>query len=671
MSRDDRKRAIGKVISVAADRFVVEMHAGTDNFTVVGFDDVHYVARLGSFLMIPVQNEYVVVEVVGLRERDIGSVGRGEGDLDKAASAKYLDVVPVGMLPQDGTTNFRFGVSLFPSLYADALYALDAELDRVFETNMPSEPAPGINGNPPVPENATRFRALSIGRSVVFEGYEVKVRMDDFFGGHIAVLGNTGSGKSCTVASVLQSLFGKADEFQARGATIVVFDVNGEYANALIPLAKENGIGVDHIVLDGTTADGKFRLPHWFLEQSEWELLLQASERTQIPVLRTALGLTGLFRETSPEALEVKEHFIATCIIECFRGADGDSPVSKFQRVVSLLQKYPTDDLNMALLQKHGANAQYGNFAGNNLHSFLDDVRAKLREDVDLPPYRRTPFTFGDLEECLDFAILYEEAHGNRQIRDYCSQLLTRFKSLRDRSEYAFMRYDLSPGDLIPTKEAFLEQILGLSPNGNHWQKCNQIIIVDMNAVEDEIVELVSSVLARMIFRLLRQAEPRNRFPVHLLLEEAHRYISESPSRYAIDASKIYERIAKEGRKYGLFLLVASQRPSELSKAVLSQCSNFVIHRIQNPDDLSQIRQMTPFISEAVLKRLPSLPKQHALVFGTSVNLPTTFKVKEAKPLPKSDDARIKELWFHEEGRPVFIELAQVKQANPAQGQVP
>lgn len=657
MSRDDRKRAIGKVISVAADRFVVEMHAGTDNFTVVGFDDVHYVARLGSFLMIPVQTEYVVVEVVGLRERDIASAGRGEGELDKASSAKYLDVVPVGMLPQDRNAKFRFGVSVFPSLYADALYALDTELDRVFETDKPSEPAPGLNGAPPVPEDATRLRALSIGRSVVFEGYDVKVRIDDFFGGHTAVLGNTGSGKSCTVASVLQSLFDKADEFHARGATFVVFDVNGEYANALMPLAKENGIGVAHVVLDGTAADGKFRLPHWFLEQSEWELLLQASERTQIPVLRTALGLTGLFRETTPEALVIKEHFIATCVIECFRGADGDSPVAKFQRVVSLLQKYPTKDLNTDLLQKYGANYQYGNFSGGNLAPFLDEVRKKLREDVDLPSYQRTPFTFDDLEESLDFAILYEEAHGNRQIRDYCSQMFTRFKSLRDRSEYAFMRYDINPNEVIPTREGFLEQLLGLSKKGEHWQKRHQIIIVDMNSVEDEVVELVSSVLARMIFRLLRQAEPRNRFPVHLLLEEAHRYISEIPSKYAIDASKIYERIAKEGRKYGLFLFVASQRPSELSKTVLSQCSNFVIHRIQNPDDLSQIRQMTPFISEAVLKRLPSLPKQHALVFGTSVNLPTTFKVREAKPLPKSDDAKIGELWFHEVGRELSISI--------------
>jgi DNA helicase HerA-like ATPase len=657
MSRDDHKRAIGKVVSVAADRFVVEMHTGTDNFTVVGFDDVHYVARLGSFLMVPVQTEYVVVEVVGLRERDIASAGRGEGELDKAASAKYLDVVPVGMLPQGRNAKFRFGVSIFPSLYADALYALDVELDRVFETDKPSEPAPGLNGAPPVPHGATRFRALSIGRSVVFDGYDVKVRLDDFFGGHTAVLGNTGSGKSCTVASVLQSLFDKVDEFHARGATFVVFDVNGEYANALMPLAKDSGIGVAHVVLDGSASGGKFRLPHWFLEQSEWELLLQASERTQIPVLRTALGLTGLFRENTPEALTIKEHFIATCVIECFRGADGDSPVAKFQRVVSLLQKYPTQDLNTSLLQKYGANYQYGNFAGGNLTPFLDEVREKLRDGVELPSYNRTPFTFDDLEECLDFAILYEEAHGNRQIRDYCSQMFTRFKSLRDRSEYAFMRYDVKPGETIPTMGAFLEQLLGLSRNGDNWQKNHQIIIVDMNAVDDEVVELVSSVLARMIFRQLRQAEPRNRFPVHLLLEEAHRYISESPSRYAIDASKIYERIAKEGRKYGLFLLVASQRPSELSKTVLSQCSNFVIHRIQNPDDLSQIRQMTPFISEAVLKRLPSLPKQHALVFGTSVNLPTTFKVREAKPLPKSDDAKIGELWFHEEGRAAFIRV--------------
>jgi len=156
-----------------------------------------------------------------------------------------------------------------------------------------------------------------------------------------------------------------------------------------------------------------------------------------------------------------------------------------------------------------------------------------------------------------------------------------------------------------------------------------------------------------------------------LLLEEAHRYIAWTPSRYAVDASRVFERIAKEGRKYGLFLMVASQRPSELSKTVLSQCSNFVIHRIQNPDDLSHIRQMTPFISEAALKRLPSLPKQHALVFGTSVNLPTTFRVRDVQPLPESDDARIRDLWFHEEGRAAQLQIGATRAPDNRHGSVP
>ena len=228
---------------------------------------------------------------------------------------------------------------------------------------------------------------------------------------------------------------------------------------------------------------------------------------------------------------------------------------------------------------------------------------------------------------------------------------------MKERQEYTFLRYQIEQEERAPSATAFLTELLGLVPSDNNLVKRDQITIVDMNAVEDEIVELVVAVLARMIFQLLRQAEPRNRFPVHLLLEEAHRYIAQAPSRYPSDAKYIYERIAKEGRKYGLFLLLASQRPNELSKTVLSQCSNFVIHRIQNPEDLSHIRQMTPHISDVVLKRLPSLPKQHALVFGTSVNLPTTLRVRDANPIPRSDDAKIRELWFHKKDRSVQIQI--------------
>lgn len=656
MSSDDRRRAIGKVTSVTADRFVIEMLGGTDNFTVVGFDDLHYVARLGSFLMIPTQSEYVVAEVVGLREKDFAGGGAGDGQLDKVGSAKYLDVVPVGMLPAECDRKFRFGVSIFPSLYADALYALDSELDRIFDTETKVVPALGHDGVDCVPPGATRYRNLKIGQSVVFEDYDVKVRIDDFFGGHIAVLGNTGSGKSCTVASILQELFEKPDEHHARGATFVVLDVNGEYNRAFETLPTIVDIGVERLILDGSAAADRFRLPHWFLDLSEWELLLQASERTQVPILRMALGLATLFGGAAADQLNgIRNHMLATCITQIL--SDETQPGAKQTRIRGILQRFNTVQINSDLIGPAIA-VNFGNMPGiDKAYQYLaggEQHPGFIIPDLKLPDYDGTPFDFSSLGDAIDLALLYEEAHGNRQIRDYCAQMVTRFKALEKRGDYRFLRHEAASA---ADPQNFLANLLGLGKIEIGHTKRAQIVILDMNAVEDEVVELVSAVVARMIFRLLRQANPRNRFPVHLLLEEAHRYVASTPSRHALDASRIFERISKEGRKYGLFLLVASQRPSELSKTVLSQCSNFVVHRIQNPDDLSQIRQMTPFISDSVLRRLPSLPKQHALVFGNSVNLPTTFKVRRADPLPASDDAKIVDLWFHEAGRPSVLSL--------------
>jgi hypothetical protein len=648
---DDTRRAIGKLVSVSSDRFVVEMHAHTDNFTVVGFDDFHYVARIGSFVVIPVQSDYVVAEVTGLREKDISPARAGPGSLERASSAKYLDVVPLGMLPKDLSEEFRFGVSTFPSLFADALYILDAELDRIFDTVAPSQIVEGESPN-------TSYKALTIGSSVVFDGYPVKVLVDEFFGGHVAVLGNTGSGKSCTASSILQSLFRKEDEYKARGATFMVFDVNGEYAAALTSLVFA-GVGVKQLKIDGTANAGSFRLPHWFLDLSEWELLLRASERAQVPILRAALDLTAVISNSDEETRKIRKHVLAKCIMAAF-SSQSDGSVAKRQRIVALLRQHGCDELTTQLLKKYGYQEQYGNFGNNqtNEDKFLSEVSSHIVEDMAFPTYANGPFSFSALEECFELALLQEEANGNKQIRDYCSQMITRFQSLRRRADYDFMRHEIDSLAETLSEEVFLRNVLGLKMEEGHSFKDSQIIILDMNDIEDEIVELVAAVLSRMIFKLLRRAEPRNAFPVHCLLEEAHRYIAEIPAAHAIDAGAIFERIAKEGRKYGLFLFVASQRPAELSKAVLSQCSNFVVHRIQNPDDLSQIRQMTPFISEAVLRRLPSLPKQHALVFGNAVKLPTTFKVREASPRPHSEDSRIRRLWFHAARKPASIRLS-------------
>lgn len=673
MATDDRRRAIGKVVSVSADRLIVELHRGSDNFMVVGFDDVHYVARLGSFVIIPVLSEYVVAEVVGIRERDpVASKPTYEDapELDKAASAKYLDLVPVGMLPQKRDGDFRFGVSTFPSLYADALYTLDDELDRIFEVAEWEERATADHE-----DKTTRLKALTIGSSVVFQGYDVKVRIDEFFGGHAAVLGNTGSGKSCTIASVLQSLFEKPNELIARGATFVLLDVNGEYRTAFAKLppsikrlyvqVSPNPFAAAPTPLDASEATAVFRLPHWFMSVEEWELLLRASERTQQPVLRTALGLSSLFSTGSGKGLDaLRDHILASCML-CILQGDASS-ASKKDRITALLSSFRTERLNIATLRQLIV-VDFGEM--KKIKELIALLEQCVLDDVSLPGYANREFDFSKLEIALDIALLYEEAHGNRQIRDYCSQMVTRLKWVKNREEFAFLRM---PPDKLDADEhevsAFVDRFLGVTNRQGRYYKSAQIVILDMNEAADEVVEVASSVLARLVFDRLRRAEPRNRFPVNLILEEAHRYASEHPPKHAIDASKIFERIAKEGRKYGLFLMLSSQRPSDLSKTVLSQCSNYVVHRIQNPDDLFHIRQMTPFISESVLKRLPSLPKQHALIFGNSVNLPTTFRVRDVEPKPKSDDAAIRELWFRSEGLPVELVPAVATTASDQPG---
>jgi uncharacterized protein len=638
---------LGRIVAVVADRFTVELNFESDSFTLVGFDDQHYVARLGSFVLIPLQNSYVITEVISLREREAASDEQIQtilADNQGSNAIKFLEVVPVGTLPLDSDESFRFGVTNFPPLYAQALYAETEDLDRIFDVWNAVEVI-GADQNGP-----TRTRAFEIGTSVIFEDYGVKVRIDEFFGGHNAILGNTGSGKSCTVAAMLQSIFEKSNEYKAVGATFVILDTNGEYAQAFSDLRIPIKSRLTFIPGGGSTTLGsqpsengiEMRLPHWFLSAEEWELLLRASERAQRPILRMALGLTTIFSQS--ELDESKNHIMATAISAVL--ASSDSVASKAARIRGMVQAFETRAFTLATVSPMLA-ISYGAFADDS-RALFQLVERNTIEEFQMPEYSNQPFELSDLIAAIDLAILHEEAHGNTHIRDYCSSLLTRAKSIRDRSEFRFM--DPSRQEVVENRldiESFVLEILGLSKTGDGgYEKTHQVSIVDMSGIDDEIVEIASSVITRLIFEFLKSIPVRSSIPVNLVLEEAHRYVSEEKSDYAVDATKVFERVAKEGRKYGLLLTVASQRPSELSKTVLSQCSNYVVHRIQNPDDLQNIKRMTPFISEAILNRLPALPKQHALIFGNAVNLPMIFRVRDARPRPKSDDAKVSAAWF-------------------------
>ncbi len=631
MIKDDKERVIGKLISINSDKFTVELLNQSINFTINGFEDIYQYAQINGYVILPYQDFYIVAEIFGVRERDSDIKWQGEKEqiLNKSNSVKYLDINPIGTIQKE---KFRYGVSIFPTLYTDVLYIKKEELDIIFEYNDDEIP---INNS----DNSTKLKLLEIGSSTIFPDYKVKININDFFGSHSSILGNTGSGKSCTISSMIQTLF-KKENYSAVGASFLFFDVNGEYHKAFSQL-DNNEIEVKYFSINETKNNDSFEykneitknidydnfiLPHWFLNIDEWALLLQASEKTQLPILRSALGFSQNMDRIS------RNHIFASNILFVYE--NWESPVAKRQRIVSLIEKGSFDDIDVSKY-----NALYGNMNNVDENAFKNSVKAHINIDTfNFPKYNNEFFDFDKFDDSIDEAILYEEFHGNKQIRDYCSSLMTRFKSLKERQEFNFLTQNKEEVD----KKEFLDDLLGLKND----KKKTQITIIDLNSVEDEVVEVISCVITRMIFERLKIIPVRNSFPVNLVLEEAHRYISEYKNSHFGEANKIFERVAKEGRKYGLFLMVSSQRPSELSKTVLSQCSNFIVHRIQNPDDLNHIRQMTPHISSNILFRLPSIPTQHALVFGSSVQIPTLFKVNDAYPLPNSANSDIIKHWF-------------------------
>ena len=621
MTKEDKQRVIGKVVAINSDRFSVELLSGLDNFNVNGYDDIHYFAQLNSYVIVPYQNYYIVAEVSGVREKDLNVPFSNptEQILSKIQAGKYLEVLPIGTIKDD---QFDFGVSVYPTLYSDVLYIKEQELDTIFKTNSSKKPI----GN-----DKYRYTSLPIGKSIIFPDYEVKIDIDKFFGSHSAVLGNTGSGKSCTIASMLQTLY-KLENNSATGSTFIFFDVNGEYKQAFKNLKDNKDIQVTNFSIDTEATNEKFQLPHWFLNIDEWALLLKASEKSQLPILRNALGFTQNLSQ------EIISHIYACNIMYVYE--HWESSVTKRQRIISLIDK------SKIAIDYSKLDAKFGNFSNKQEEdNFKISVKNYIKEDVNIDlKFNSNYFEFKDLEQALENAILYEEYHGNKQIRDYCSSMITRFKSIKEREDFKFLTTTQNDKSI----DEYIYSLLGIEKQEDNAIKKNQVIIIDLNSANDETVEVISCVISRLIFEKLKTAKNRNQFPINLVLEEAHRYISTESGKIFGDANRIFERIAKEGRKYGMFLLVSSQRPSELSRTVLSQCSNFIVHRIQNPEDLSHIRQITPHISETILKRLPSIPTQHALIFGHSVNLPTTFKVNEANPKPKSDNNEISKNWFKE-----------------------
>ena len=277
------------------------------------------------------------------------------------------------------------------------------------------------------------------------------------------------------------------------------------------------------------------------------------------------------------------------------------------------------------------------------------------------------PIWFNYQELCTKFidAAIAQEGTNNSRITEYVSTLRLRMNSFLNDKRIAV------PLMLKDTKEEnknilaeFIAFLLGdfnrlfkdgesghfIGEYNNRFQandedKTNQVTIIDVSQLPFEVLETVTALLGRIIIEFVSHFIPENRgqYPIAIILEEAQNYISEKNESVA---KTVFERIAREGRKYGISLIVCSQRPSELSKTVLSQCNSFIIHRLQNPEDQKYVRELVSSANADILDQLPIIPQQHAIVTGDCVRTPIQVRIEDVSPTPNSRNPKYIDKWL-------------------------
>lgn len=608
--------SIGKIIQIDSQNILAELYKDIGNYINTA-DGIRFVGEIGSYVSISEFNRKIIAEIISVEDKNF---------ISNKALSKPLDirVVKLNLVGEICNHHFTFGVSKMPLLFSEINIITEKELHTMLDIGESKEEH--ISGD------KTRLISLKIGQSIVFSDYSVNINIDKFFGFHFAVFGNTGAGKSNTIARILQNIFKKQNN-SAKGAKFVIYDSNGEYGQAFKELNNDNpDINYNYISCD-IDEDSHFEIPAWALSADDWAILLRATEKTQLPVLHRAVDIAKVFFDKDNNDDEVKNHIIASTLFGIINSSD--SSPSKSDKLKAILSRFHTNEINRnTSINQNGTLGEYvdSNFGKiDYIEEVSDLLQDFIRSDIgNLNIKKEVPYNLTEFSEAVQFATMYEGSISSQRIQEYTSTLSTRLQSIADGNEgKIFVKTDFkSIGE-------YIENLLGN----------NQILDLDISMLDDSTCEVITKVLSKIILDYLRKMPTKADMPVNLIIEEAHRFIKDNHNAGAIGYN-VFERIAKEGRKYGLLMGISSQRPSELSKTVVSQCSNFIIHRVQNPDDLSYISKMVPYINRSILDRLTYLQTGHALVFGTAINLPTLTKFDEAEPKTDSANAKISEHWY-------------------------
>ena len=482
---------------------------------------------------------------------------------------------------------------------------------------------------------------LRLGVSPFYNDYPVFLDVNNFFSNHFAIFGNSGSGKSCGISRLFQNMFHDQRLFPYK-ANIVLFDSSGEYYNAFKDINSINS-NYHYRFYSTNEVDGKgekLRIPVFLLNESDLALLLQATSHSQLPIIERMLKLALVFSQTDMDANNYKNHLIAKAIMTILY--TNETSPNKRNEIFSILASCSTPEFNLeAVVQGVGYTRKFrecflidsqGQFSESVL--LTEYVSSFIKNEYDnYEPQKGVYYSLDTLEKALNFTLISEGWLRNENTYGDAVTIKVRLHALIVGQNSKFFDYP----DFV-SLETYLSSML--INNGNKYQ----IVNINLDDVDDDFAKVITKIYSRLIFEFAKGLKERASIPFHIVVEEAHRYIQNDTDRFLIGYN-IFERIAKEGRKYAVILGLISQRPVELSDTVISQCSNFLIFKMNHPVDVEYIRKMVPNISDEIVEKQKTLQAGTCLGFGMAFRIPLIVKMEMPNPAPWSGNCDVVTIW--------------------------
>lgn len=577
-----------------------------------------------------IETPYLIINSNPKRVGGVGNFLKVENDIYEITNEKILLESDTHMISNNIESNrtvvckvigyfvgeeFKQGSSGETANIFDNVYTVsDVELLKIYSNTM-------VNN------------AICVGHYLYKKDLSFYIDIDKFFAGHCLIVGNTGSGKSNSVNAIFTELF---SNINPNNSKFLFIDTNGEYSKAFTTNKKYKVLNTRDY------GENEIKIPINLLDSDDWRLLLEATEKTQFPIIKSVWNgvRKNVFDNNISEAIA---RFILNELKKTIKGILNSNAniTNKMGSINSIKEDFDFlydsfyGDVKSLFNIFDDYSVNGGKFIYRNGSDVYNDRTQNICDEVDNYTVNviKDTFTVEDMGFLINLAHLYRTYKYNIN-ENNTSPLISRFNSKKKDFNKIFMPYSID--QQIDLTECLFEG--------------KNVLVCDVSKAKKDIRRIIVTFLCSKLYNYIIDNNHSNS-SLHLIIDEAHNYLSsqniDKEDAIAKTCIETFESIIKEGRKFGVFLTMATQRPSDITSTLLSQSHNYVIHKLVNPRDIDIMRNTVPFIDEMSITMLSILAPGQAIFSGTAFNRPNIVQVKFDESISKveSDTMKLMRIW--------------------------